>query len=217
MKVTVIVSVLLCCLLGINSLIIPDELPSLLSVIYSSIPTLKKGTDSRLGWGFRLGNRADFQVLVELGPQKYTEPLGNQVPQEGNRKRNTLETLKDTLWAQNQELKRLKAELQKEERIAQRNKQKSQHNEVIKKSTNTVPNLDGANWLRSWSSSINKRQHPTPMKAKPGLGVGEIDAKSVFPEDEADTKERQAMDQARSHKTSATTSKADALDNVSLD
>ncbi|XP_072380377.1 uncharacterized protein snsl [Diabrotica undecimpunctata] len=215
MKVTVIVSVLLCCLLGINSLIIPDELPSLLSVIYSSIPTLKKGTDSRLGWGFRLGNRADFQVLLELGPQKYTEPLGNQVPKEGNRKRNTLETLKDTLWAQNQELKRLKAELQKEQRITQLNKQKT--NEVIKKSTNTVHNLDGANWLRSWSSSVNKRQHAAPMKAKPGLGVGEIDAKSVIPEDEDDTKETQIMDQARSHKTSATTSKADALDNVSLD
>lgn len=34
------------------------------------------GTDSRVGFGFRLGDHADFQVLLELGPQKETRPLG---------------------------------------------------------------------------------------------------------------------------------------------
>ncbi|KAJ9593920.1 hypothetical protein L9F63_014634 [Diploptera punctata] len=59
-----------------GALIIPEELPSLLSVIYSNIPPIKKGTDSRLGLGFRLGEHADFQVLLELGPQTNTQPLG---------------------------------------------------------------------------------------------------------------------------------------------
>ncbi|XP_069702795.1 uncharacterized protein snsl [Periplaneta americana] len=60
----------------VNTLIIPDELPSILSVIYSNIPPIKKGTDSRMGVGFRLGNHADFQVLLELGPQSNTQAIG---------------------------------------------------------------------------------------------------------------------------------------------
>ncbi|XP_063220341.1 uncharacterized protein LOC134529809 [Bacillus rossius redtenbacheri] len=63
----------------VNALVIPEELPSLLSLIYSNIPPIKKGTDSRIGLGFRLGPHADFQVVLELGPQRETEPLGNDV------------------------------------------------------------------------------------------------------------------------------------------
>lgn len=59
-----------------NGLIVPQELPSVLSLVYSNIPPIKKGTDSRVGFGFRLGEHADFQVLFELGPQKFTKPLG---------------------------------------------------------------------------------------------------------------------------------------------
>ncbi|KAH8412913.1 hypothetical protein KR009_006707, partial [Drosophila setifemur] len=58
--------------------IVPRELPSLLSLVYSNIPPIKKGTDSRVGFGFRLGEHADFQVMVELGPQKETRPIGEQ-------------------------------------------------------------------------------------------------------------------------------------------
>ncbi|CAK9796987.1 hypothetical protein ANTPLA_LOCUS1042 [Anthophora plagiata] len=58
-------------------LIIPEELPTILSLIYSNIPPIKKGTDSRIGVGFRLGEHADFQVLFELGPQTETDPIGN--------------------------------------------------------------------------------------------------------------------------------------------
>ncbi|TGZ32225.1 uncharacterized protein Snsl [Temnothorax longispinosus] len=60
----------------VKSLIIPEELPTILSLIYSNIPPIKKGTDSRLGVGFRLGEHADFQILVELGPQTETDPIG---------------------------------------------------------------------------------------------------------------------------------------------
>jgi hypothetical protein len=31
------------------------------------------GTDSRVGFGFRFGEHADFQVQLELGPQIYTQ------------------------------------------------------------------------------------------------------------------------------------------------
>ncbi|XP_045457944.1 uncharacterized protein LOC123668198 [Melitaea cinxia] len=60
------------------ALIIPEELPSLLSVAYSNIPPIKKGTDSRIGFGFAFGNHADFQVMLELGPQTNTMPLNGQ-------------------------------------------------------------------------------------------------------------------------------------------
>lgn len=60
-----------------TSLIIPEELPTILSLIYSNIPPTKKGTDSRLGVGFRLGEHADFQILIELGPQTETGQIGS--------------------------------------------------------------------------------------------------------------------------------------------
>lgn len=72
------------------------------------------GTDSRLGWGFRLGDRADFQVLVELGPQQYTQQLANQ-GDNANNKRNTIDNLANTLYAQRQEEKRQKKQEQPKE------------------------------------------------------------------------------------------------------
>lgn len=59
-----------------HSFIVPQELPSILSLVYSNVPPIKKGTDSRVGFGFRLGEHADFQVQLELGPQKFTKPIG---------------------------------------------------------------------------------------------------------------------------------------------
>jgi len=60
-----------------NAFIVPQEVPSLLSLVYSNIPPIKKGTDSRVGFGYRLGEHADFQVVFELGPQTNTKPIGN--------------------------------------------------------------------------------------------------------------------------------------------
>lgn len=62
-------------------ILIPEELPSLLSVVYSIIPPVLKGTDSRLGIGFRLGPNADFQYQIELGPQNRTNPIGPDAPE----------------------------------------------------------------------------------------------------------------------------------------
>ncbi|XP_039436723.1 uncharacterized protein LOC120418410 [Culex pipiens pallens] len=67
-----------------NAFIVPEELPSILSLVYSNIPPIKKGTDSRLGFGFRLGDHADFQVQFEIGPQQRTRPIGSL---SGNNKR----------------------------------------------------------------------------------------------------------------------------------
>lgn len=48
------------------------------------------GTDSRLGLGFRVGPNADFQVLLELGPQTRTK---NLEPDKGSyKKRNVMQT-----------------------------------------------------------------------------------------------------------------------------
>ncbi|XP_055640254.1 uncharacterized protein LOC129777797 [Toxorhynchites rutilus septentrionalis] len=68
-----------------NAFIVPEELPSILSLVYSNIPPIKKGTDSRLGFGFRLGDHADFQVQFEIGPQQRTRAIGTT---SGNSKRN---------------------------------------------------------------------------------------------------------------------------------
>lgn len=59
-----------------HALIAPSQIADAEAVFFSGIPQLKKGTDSRVGYGFRLGEHADFQILFEMGPQKFTKPLG---------------------------------------------------------------------------------------------------------------------------------------------
>ncbi|XP_044733746.1 uncharacterized protein LOC123296349 [Chrysoperla carnea] len=56
--------------------IAPTEVTSFLNVVYSYLATLRAGLDSRIGVGFRLGRHADAQIVLELGPQKYTKPIG---------------------------------------------------------------------------------------------------------------------------------------------
>ncbi|XP_054266740.1 uncharacterized protein LOC128988959 [Macrosteles quadrilineatus] len=64
-------------LLGVQSRVLfPEELVSFLSFVYSVIPPVKIGQDSRVGAGFRVGPNADFQILLELGPQSETQSLG---------------------------------------------------------------------------------------------------------------------------------------------
>lgn len=58
------------------SLIVPEEFATLLGLVFSTIPQVKKGTDSRIGFGYRFGNHADAQVVFEIGPQKNTQKLG---------------------------------------------------------------------------------------------------------------------------------------------
>ncbi|XP_045457903.1 uncharacterized protein LOC123668156 [Melitaea cinxia] len=59
-----------------SCLIVPGEVPSILDTAF--LPPFKKGTDSKAGFGFAFGNHADFQVVLELGPQINTMPLTSQ-------------------------------------------------------------------------------------------------------------------------------------------
>lgn len=45
-----------------------------MQIVYLKILNLT-GIDSRFGFGFRLGPHADFQTVVELGPQTNTNPI----------------------------------------------------------------------------------------------------------------------------------------------
>ncbi|KAK9872805.1 hypothetical protein WA026_019588 [Henosepilachna vigintioctopunctata] len=173
MKISAYSASVLLHLYGVAAFIIPDEIPSLLSVVYSNIPVIKKGTDSRIGWGFRLGDRADFQFLTELGPQKYTQPLANEPDKTVSNKRSALNDLASELWAQRQE----------DKKRAQNNRPEEQVGVDTK----------AGSWLQNWSNGMKKRKPVTvPEKShihddeiRPGLGIGEIDAKSVIPEDES--------------------------------
>ncbi|XP_050309350.1 uncharacterized protein LOC126745518 [Anthonomus grandis grandis] len=172
----VLVCFMFFCISDFEALIIPDELPSILSVIYSNIPTLKKGTDSRIGWGFRLGDRADFQVLLELGPQQYTQPLANQGNEGGANKRNTLNTLADNLYAKMQQAK------------------KQEEHKVEKESSKAVNS--SPQWLQNWSKKVSgnngSNDETLLLNAKPGIAIGEIDAKSVIPDDQDTTEEQKS-------------------------
>ncbi|CAH2101972.1 unnamed protein product [Euphydryas editha] len=54
-----------------------------------------EGTDSRIGFGFAFGNHADFQVVLELGPQINTMNLtGQPFPNNNKRQATALPTTK---------------------------------------------------------------------------------------------------------------------------
>ncbi|XP_067626188.1 uncharacterized protein snsl isoform X2 [Eurosta solidaginis] len=115
-------------------LVVPQELPSILSLIYSNIPPIKKGTDSRLGFGFRLGNHADFQVLLELGPQKNTRPIGDNADSENSfNKRQVSKAQRDYL-------------------------RRKQAQEALKRLNNNIATSTeeaASSWLETWSNAMN--------------------------------------------------------------
>ncbi|XP_064537322.1 uncharacterized protein snsl isoform X2 [Drosophila montana] len=140
LPLTVSLGLLLCLLqsANVNGFIVPQELQSALSLVYSNIPPIKKGTDSRLGFGFRLGEHADFQVLLELGPQKNTRPLGepSKDDQSFNKRQVSASEQRDQLRQQ----------------------------ELLPLLTSTERNA--ANWLETWSKGMKPQPQPQPAKAK---------------------------------------------------
>lgn len=136
------------------------------------------GTDSRFGWGFRLGDRADFQFLTELGPQTNTQPLANQEDNSVN-KRSSVNNLANILYAQRQHDKK-ENEVTKMVSVLEN----CPGLDVIL-SVQDNPKSEGANWLKKWSKTVTKTKplvqesQIIPENAKPGIGIGEIDAKSV--------------------------------------
>ncbi|XP_044736380.1 uncharacterized protein LOC123298445 [Chrysoperla carnea] len=130
----------LCVLLLANSLIIPEELPSILSLIYSNIPPIKKGTDSRVGFGFRLGEHADFQVLLELGPQTNTRPIGNA---DSPSKRHVQRINSNII------------------QLLQR---------PSKPTPEKISNTDGGKWLANWQQTMKKPVFVSEEESVEGLG-----------------------------------------------
>ncbi|KAH8352090.1 hypothetical protein KR084_001911, partial [Drosophila pseudotakahashii] len=146
-----------------RAFIVPRELPSILSIVYSNIPPIKKGkmsctflskfetfikrnysiktgTDSRLGFGFRLGEHADFQVMVELGPQKETRPIGE--PSQDDQSFNKRQVSQSDQKALARQLYRQQVK-EEAERLM------------------TSTERNGASWLEAWSNGL-KPQKPKP-------------------------------------------------------
>lgn len=89
-----------------------------------------------------------------------------------------------------------------------------------------VESSSGAEWLKSWRKTVSKTDGTTVthLKAKPGLAIGEIDAKSVIPDDLDQSPQRKLSvlsevpaTAAISIKPESTTFKEKALDDVDLE
>ncbi|XP_076643593.1 snustorr snarlik [Halictus rubicundus] len=138
-----------------SCLIIPEELPTILSLIYSNIPPIKKGTDSRVGVGFRLGEHADFQILLELGPQTETEPIGNA---DSKRRRNAM--FNAAMRGELGPLAQAVAKYQTERKL-QRELEKLRKTEEEAKQGETTAKTQGkkteaSEWLSKWSKGMVK-------------------------------------------------------------
>ncbi|XP_017754620.1 PREDICTED: uncharacterized protein LOC108546855 [Eufriesea mexicana] len=150
------VSVKLCILLLLyehaTGFVIPEELPTILSLIYSNIPPIKKGTDSRIGVGFRLGEHADFQVLLELGPQTDTDPIGNA---ESKRRRDAMlsAAMRGELGPLAQAVARYQMErkLQKE---LERLEKTGEKLKTVAKPANDDKKTVASEWLTKWSEEM---------------------------------------------------------------
>ncbi|CAD6218418.1 GSCOCG00011447001-RA-CDS [Cotesia congregata] len=151
-----LLSILLFTGTDVNGLIIPEELPSILSLVFANIPPVKKGTDSRIGLGFRLGEHADFQTIVELGPQKETQPIGNS---ESKRRR---QIVVDQVTEKNPRSR--KKSTINSDKI---NHKQAEFKKIVNDREKERP--DG-NWLFKWSREFEKtRSYKTPLTQNPTI------------------------------------------------
>ncbi|XP_012251880.2 uncharacterized protein LOC105683690 [Athalia rosae] len=148
----------------VTSLIVPEELPTILSLIYSNIPPIKKGTDSRLGVGFRLGEHADFQILVELGPQRETQPIGNT-----DSKRRRQATLESAMkgdfgpWAQSVAKYQMQLRIQKEIEEEKRLQDKLKKLQAQDNQSEGIAS-GGSDWLKKWSKGMVEPPDRQPVE-----------------------------------------------------
>ncbi|XP_076162579.1 snustorr snarlik [Ptiloglossa arizonensis] len=136
------------------ALIVPEELPTILSLIYSNISPIKKGTDSRLGVGFRLGEHADFQVLVELGPQTETDPIGNA---DTKRRRDAMlgAAMRGELGPLARAIAKYQMEL-KFQRELERSKKTGEKLNAVTDESNDRKKTTASEWLANWSKGMAK-------------------------------------------------------------
>lgn len=158
--------------IGFSLAVIPNELPTLLSIVYSNIPPVKLGkfeivkkhtfwkqhnkffkfekivgADSKLGFGFRLGPHADFQTIIELGPQEKTKPLGL----DGN------------------QLKR-----QSSKRIVTVNDSKLKEEEIVSESDNNITKKQVSRALNRTSAKKNHRPYIGKIEFKKVPGIDDV-------------------------------------------
>ncbi|KAF7399226.1 hypothetical protein HZH68_007818 [Vespula germanica] len=138
-----------------TSLIIPEELPTILSLIYSNIPPIKKGTDSRLGVGFRLGEHADFQILFELGPQTDTDPIGTN---ESKKRRDAMymAAMKGELGPLAQAIAKYQTERKIYEELEKLKKLEDKMKNVEVQNMEDNKNNTSSDWLMNWSKEMSK-------------------------------------------------------------
>ncbi|KOX75645.1 hypothetical protein WN51_11972 [Melipona quadrifasciata] len=141
-------------------LVIPEELPTILSLVYSNIPPIKKGTDSRIGVGFRLGEHADFQILLELGPQTETKPVGNA---DSKRRRDAM--LSAAMKGDLGPLAQAVAKYQLERKLQKELEKSGKTGEKL--NTVAVPGNDdkktaASEWLTKWSKEMDKSSEDKP-------------------------------------------------------
>ncbi|CAH0713018.1 unnamed protein product, partial [Brenthis ino] len=74
--------------------VVPEDVAMGFTAYYGFAPRIVKGNDHRVGFGFRFGNHADFQILYEFGPQITTKPLeSKRLPRQREVRRPILEFL----------------------------------------------------------------------------------------------------------------------------
>lgn len=95
------------------------------------------GTDSRVGFGFRLGEHADFQVLYEIGPQINTRKIGET---SSDRRRNIQPASKVNFF------------LKITNRVT--------NNDLFLQTKGTA-------WLQRWAQEEIERQNPSKKTKKP--------------------------------------------------
>uniref|UniRef100_A0A182YDN8 Zasp-like motif domain-containing protein n=1 Tax=Anopheles stephensi TaxID=30069 RepID=A0A182YDN8_ANOST len=125
-------------------------MPSILSLVYSNIPQIKKGTDSRVGFGFRLGEHADFQIQLELGPQLNTKPIG-KLSEDTNLVDSRMELTAPTRAA------------------AGSSKRYVDNEEYANSVRNPTRNGGSTSWLQAWSKQTKQRQQFNKDKLRDSL------------------------------------------------
>ncbi|KAK1127743.1 hypothetical protein K0M31_003231 [Melipona bicolor] len=117
-------------------------------------------TDSRIGVGFRLGEHADFQILLELGPQTETEPLGNA---DSKRRRDAMlsAAMKGDLGPLAQAVAKYQLERKLQKELEKSRKTGEKLNTVA------VPGNDdkktaASEWLTKWSKEMDKSSEDKP-------------------------------------------------------
>ncbi|XP_033222895.1 uncharacterized protein LOC117176737, partial [Belonocnema kinseyi] len=144
---------------GVTSLIIPEEVPTILSLVYSNIPPIKKGTDSRLGVGFSLGEHADFQIVVELGPQTETEAIGNSSNDSKRRRAIILDAaMRGEMGPYAQAVAKYQMQRKLEKEFTKLMEIKKNYDNEKKNYKGNEKKSEASNWLSNWSKGLGESE-----------------------------------------------------------